>query len=51
MKRTHTTKGAAKPTKNPPVAQTRSATEHKKVFDQLLDDAVLGVKKKRGRRS
>ena len=39
-------KVAAKPTKKPPVPQERSATEHKKQFDQLLDDAIFGVKKK-----
>lgn len=37
---------AAKPTKKPPVPQERTATEHHKVFDQLIDDAIFGVKKK-----
>lgn len=36
---------AAKPMLKLPVPQERSATEHEKQFDQLLDDAIFGVKK------
>jgi hypothetical protein len=38
---------AAKTEKKPPVPQERSPTEHKRVFDQLLDDAIFGVGKKK----
>lgn len=37
----------AKPKQKPSVPQERSATEHKKQFDQLLDDAIFGVTKKK----
>lgn len=40
-------KTKAKPTKKPPVPKERSATEHKKQFDQLLDDAIFGATKKK----
>lgn len=40
-------KAGAKPTQNPPVPEERSPTEHKKVFDQLLDDAIFGVSKRK----
>jgi hypothetical protein len=39
-------KQAMKPEKKRPLPQERSATEHKKALDQLLDDSIYGVKKK-----
>lgn len=43
VKKTTTTKTG----KKKPVPQERSATQHKRKFDQLLDDAIFGVPKKK----